>query len=68
MTYWTIMIVTILSGPMDGTPTNLLFKSPDSCEAARTLVFDALADDYDVGIDCFVSDTPSDSIRPKVRP
>ncbi len=68
MTYWTIMIVTILSGPMDGTPTNLLFKTPESCEAARAVVFDTLSDDYDLNVECFISDTPSGSIRPKVRP
>lgn len=56
MTYWTIMVITILSGPMNGAQMNLLFNSPDTCEAARSAVSEVLADSYDHNLECVVSD------------
>ena len=64
--YWTLMLVTILNGPMDGTQTGLLYASMAECNAARNVVGSTLP--YDYSIDCLTTDTPSKSPRPKARP
>ena len=68
MEYWTMMLITILSGPMEGSQMALLYKSESSCIAALNAVSDTLADQYDHKLDCEVSTTLSASIRPRSRP
>jgi hypothetical protein len=66
MTYYTILFITALSGPLDGHVSELLYPSMADCEAATRAVSDTLA--YDHGLSCEESDVPSGSIRPKRNP
>ena len=66
MTYWTIMMITVLNGPMEDSQMYLLYPSMESCEAAILPVTDTLIFDYKV--ECTKSDTMSKSIRPKKNP
>lgn len=67
MTYWTVMFITILSGPMEGQQMPLLYKSEALCIEATKQVSDSLSASYDHKIECVPSDTPSKSKRPKKR-
>jgi hypothetical protein len=66
MTYWTVLIITLLDPRLDGARTHLLYASEAECNAARSIVSDTL--NYDHRIDCVVTEKPSASIRPKRRP
>lgn len=66
MEYWTVLIVTILGGPMDGIQTGMIYPSEVSCREAVNQVTETLP--YDYRVDCVVSDTPSSSISPRQRP
>lgn len=66
MTYWTIMIITILSGSMEGAQFGIPYPSMDDCEKATTSI--SLTLSYDHNMICEDSGLPSGSIRPKVRP
>lgn len=68
MTYWTILVITVLSGPHDGTVTWLLYRSEAECFAAHQTVSATLGSAYDHKVECIPSDTLSSSIRPKQRP
>ena len=68
MTYWTILLITILSGPMEGSQSTLLYFSEDDCLNATRAVSDSINGAYDHNLECMVSDTLSDSIRPEPRP
>ena len=66
MTYWTLMLVTILNGPLEGSQEYLVYKTKDSCLAAVNQVTETL--DYDYKVECLESDTASGSIKPKAKP
>lgn len=66
MTYYTIMLITALSGPMAGSQSYALYSSLDACNAATRAVSDTLA--YDHTITCEPGDMPSSSPRPKRNP
>ncbi|MCU0801594.1 MAG: hypothetical protein MUD11_07435 [Rhodobacteraceae bacterium] len=66
MTYWTILLITALSGPMDGSQSYVLYPSLADCERATLAVSETLA--YDHALDCLPTDTASGSIRPKANP
>ena len=66
MTYWTILLITVLSGPMEGVQMGLIYPSEQACREAMNQVTSTLP--YDYQVDCEVSDTASNSIRPKARP
>lgn len=68
MTYWTVLLITVLSGPHDGTVTGLIYRSEAECIAAHQIVSATLGSAYDHKIECLPSDMPSSSIRPKARP
>jgi hypothetical protein len=68
MTYWTILMITILGEPQDGAMTGLLYRSEAECIAAHQIVSATLGDAYDYQIACVPTDTPSGSVRPKARP
>lgn len=68
MTYWAIMLITILSGPVEGQQMTLLYKTIGDCERATAAVSDTFAGAYDHKLECLESDTPSGSIRPRTRP
>ena len=66
MEYWTVMLITILSGPMEDVQMGLVYPSEVSCREAVNQVTDTLS--YDYRVDCVVSDTLSASTRPRPRP
>lgn len=66
MSYWTMMVITILSGPLDGIKTGILYPSEASCLQSIKAVTETL--EYDYGVTCEVSMVPSDSIKPRRRP
>lgn len=68
MTYWTIMIITILSGPLEGSQMFLPYPSIDACWDATNLVSESIDSAYDHSMDCKQTSTASGSIRPKTRP
>lgn len=68
MAYFTVMWITVISGPIEGTVSGLVFNSLADCEAHRPAVFEMMKDQYDFIIDCDESDLASGSIRPKRRP
>ena len=66
MTYWTILWVTLLSGPFDGDRFFMVYPSLETCEAALTPVSDTLP--YDHSMICEETTALSSSLRPKRRP
>lgn len=68
MMYWTVLWITVLGGPLDGTQSGIVFRSEAECEAARPAAYEMVKDQYDAILDCEPSDLPSGSIRPKRRP
>lgn len=66
MEYWTVLWITILSGPLDGTSSGLIYKSLEQCQASMNLVTHNL--DYDYTVMCDETLTPSYSVRPRPRP
>lgn len=66
MEFWTIMIITILSGPLEETQMGLIYPSEQACCEAVNQVTDTLS--YDYKVECEVTDSLSTSIRPKSRP
>ncbi len=66
MTYWTIMMITILSGPLEETQMGLIYPSEQACLEAVNQVTDTLP--YDYKVKCEVTDSVSSTIRPKARP
>jgi hypothetical protein len=68
MTYWAIMLITILSGPMEGQKMPILYKTISECRQATTAVSDTLVQSYDHKIECVETDILSNSIKPEPRP
>jgi len=68
MTYWTILLITIASGPLDGTTTGLVYPSEAACIASHKIVADTFDGAYDYTVECRPGDLPSGSIKPKPRP
>lgn len=66
MTYWTVLWITIIGGPLDGSQSYLLYPSHDACFAAHQVVASTLT--YDYKVRCEETDTASRSIKPKARP
>ena len=66
MEFWTIMMITILSGPMEQIQMGLIYPSEQACLKAVNQVTITLA--YDYKVDCEVTETLSSTIRPKARP
>lgn len=66
MTYWTILWITALSGPLDGVPMGVFYPSIESCMTASTLLSDTLPYDHTIG--CESTNVPSTSLRPRRRP
>lgn len=66
MTYWTLMLITILGGPLDGAAMAVAYPSEAACIAAIRPVTDTLSFDYRVA--CQPTMAVTSSIRPKARP
>lgn len=66
MEYWTVLWITVLSGPLDGSTSGLIYPSLEACEAATTTISNTLT--YDHSLVCEETITLSASIRPMPRP
>ena len=66
MEYWTVMLITVLGGYMDGAMAAIPYPTEASCTAALNPVSNTLP--YDHKLECHVSEVPSASIRPQPRP
>lgn len=60
------MLITILSGPMEGSQSTLVYFSEDECLKGAAGVSDTFNGAYDHNIKCMVSNTPSGSVKPKL--
>jgi hypothetical protein len=63
---WTVLVITILSGPFEGSQSYLIYPSYDACFDAHQIVAATLP--YDYKIACEETDTASRSIRPRRNP
>lgn len=66
MDYWTVLWITVLSGPLDGSTSGLIYESLEQCEAAIQPVTGTLT--YDFNVICEETIMPSASIRPQRNP
>jgi hypothetical protein len=66
MTYWTVLWITILSGPLHGSKSYLIYESKEQCVEAHWAVIATLP--YDFMAKCEETDTLSNSVRPKPNP
>ncbi len=66
MEYWTVMWITVLSGPLDGSTSGLIYESLAQCESFINTVTETLP--YDYQVICEESYIASKSIRPMPRP
>jgi len=66
MTYFTVMLITALSGPLADADMRLVYFSQDKCLLALNSVSNTLG--YDHKIECIVTQVASSSIRPRARP
>ena len=64
--YWTVLWITVLSGPLADSTSGLIYPSLEQCEAAINAVTDTL--EYDYSVICEETLVPSSSIRPQPRP
>lgn len=66
MEYWTILWVTILGGPLDGSVSYLIYPSLAECEASITEVMSTVT--YDYNVMCEETVVASSSPRPIRNP
>lgn len=66
MEYFAVMWITVLSGPLDGSTSGLIYTNLAQCEAAISAVTNTL--EYDYSVLCEETDIASASIRPQRRP
>jgi len=68
MTYFTILWIAIIGGPLQGYETSVIFASAEACEAQRPVIAEMLMGEYDFLLACEETEVESGSIRPKRRP
>lgn len=66
MTYFTVLWVTILSGPLEGSTSGVVYPSLEACETSIQPVTAQMT--YDFNVICDETALPSSSIRPRPRP
>lgn len=66
MTFWTVLWLTAIGGPLAGVEFAIPYKSEADCNTARVPVSETLH--YDHKIECVVSDVASGSPHPLPRP
>lgn len=66
MTYFTVLWVTILSGPLEGSKSGVIYPTLEACEASIQPVTAQMT--YDFNVVCDETLIPSSSPRPKPRP
>lgn len=69
MTYWTILLVTYLSGDFRGEASPLPIPDAAKCSAAIEPTFELLTSEaQQVMVQCVETQVPSGSIRPRKNP
>ena len=68
MEFWSVLFVTVLSGPLEGSTSGLIYKNFAECEAAIPAVVGTFDGQYDYTIWCEESTTLSASVKPKRNP
>lgn len=68
MEYWTVLWITVLSGPVDGSTSGLIYSSLAQCEAAIVPVVETIDGQYDYSVICEETTTASAVVRPKRNP
>lgn len=68
MEYFTVLWITILSGPLEGPTSGLIYNSLAQCEAAIAPVVGTVVDQYDYSVLCEETTKASVTIRPKRNP
>lgn len=63
-----ILWVKVLSGPLEGTATGLVYTSLPACEAAVAPVTATLDGQYDYAVRCEDLSPPDAGVRPKRNP
>lgn len=66
MTYWTILWITVIGGPLNGSQSYLVYPSYEECMAAHQIVSETIS--YDHKVRCEESVTLSGTIRPLRNP
>jgi hypothetical protein len=66
MTFWHVLWITIIGGPLNGSQSYLIYPSYDACFDAHQIVAATLTYDYQIA--CQETDTASRSIRPRRNP
>jgi len=66
VTYWTVLFIGFIGGPLDGERSFVVFPDFAACEAGARQISQTLG--YDHSLDCEESTTASRSIRPQRRP
>lgn len=68
MEFWTVMWITVLSGPIEGSTSGLVYPSLAQCEQSIAQVVGTIEGAYDYNVVCEETATMSSSLRPKRRP
>jgi hypothetical protein len=68
MEYWTVLWITVLSGPLDGSTSGLIYRDLSACEAAISPVVATIDGQYDYNVICEETLLPSSLLRPQPRP
>lgn len=68
MEYFTVLWITVLSGPLEGSTSGLIYNSLAQCEAAIAPVVSTIDGQYDYNVICEETITPSSFIRPQRNP
>lgn len=66
MEIWTVMVITVLSGYLDGAQFGIPYPSERACREAVAPVTESL--DYDYSVDCRVTGPAVSTVRPMPRP
>jgi len=57
MTYWTVLLINILTGPLEGDQYIIPYSTAAACESAMNTVGTTL--DYDYTMTCVVTELPT---------
>lgn len=66
MTFWTVLWIGFIGGPMDGQHAFVVYPDLAACEAATAQISATL--DYDHSLECQETPAARTSIRPQRRP
>lgn len=68
MEYWTVLWITVLSGPLENSTSGLIYENLAACETAIAPVVATIDGQYDYSVVCEETALASASIRPQRRP